>query len=82
MKNCTHNQYIYNAEFFSEIHSFLRLNFYTLGNFYRFFKLILDNPFQTRMVAKFPNGFSLSFFSLRHNILQKEVRWKILRMNR
>jgi hypothetical protein len=24
--------------------------------------LILDNPFQARMVAKFPNGFSLSFF--------------------
>jgi hypothetical protein len=34
-----------------------------------FLKLILDNPLQTRMVAKFPKGFSLSFFSLRRKKL-------------
>jgi hypothetical protein len=38
------------------------------ATFTAFLKLILDNPFQTRMVAKFPNGFSLSFFSLRRKI--------------
>jgi hypothetical protein len=40
--------------------------FFTLGaNFTAFLKLILDNPFQTRMVAKFYKDFIHSFFSLR-----------------
>jgi hypothetical protein len=40
--------------------------FFTLGaTFTAFLKLILDNPFQTRMVAKFYKDFIHSFFSLR-----------------
>jgi hypothetical protein len=38
-----------------------------LATFTAFLKLILDNPLQTRMVAKFSKGFSLSFFSLRQD---------------
>lgn len=46
--------------------------FFTLGaTFTTFLKLILDNPFQTRMVAEFYKGFIHSFFSLRQNPVLK-----------
>jgi len=38
MKNYVRTQHIYIAEYPAEIRSFLRLNFYTLDIFYRFFK--------------------------------------------
>ena len=42
---------IYNTEFFFEICSFLSLNFYTLGNFYHFFKTHFRQSFTNHHIS-------------------------------